>query len=384
MGKKSPQAPAAPDPVATAAAQTQQNKDTAYWNAVLNNVNQITPYGTLTYKQTGGGQQYDQAAYDKALAAYNAGGVGTQKKISSVLYSGKQLRGYRLDDGTIVDDTTNRFNVGDAYSIGGSRGAAPKLEDYKLEETPPEFTSTVALSPEQQALYNSQVQQQQQLMDLGGRQISRIQESANAPFSFAGVGNEVRAEDVLQAQRSAEEALMSRMNPQFARDEEALRTRLINQGIAQGSEAYNREMEQFGQAKNDARTQAILNAQRFGGTAQEQALQRRNQAIQEYTTQRNAPLNEYIGFTSGTQVQNPQFQSTGYQGAAPVDYAGLVQNKYNSDYQNYANKVAARNQNLSTIGQLGGAALSFGLGGGGINPLTGQSNPTTLFGYKLW
>lgn len=382
--KKSPQAPAAPDPVATAAAQTQQNKDTAYWNAVLNNVNQITPYGTLTYKQTGGGQQYDQAAYDKALAAYNAGGVGTQKKISDILYSGKSLRGYRLDDGTIVEDTTNRFNVGDAYSIGGSRGAAPKLEDYKLKETPPEFTSTVALSPEQQALYNSQVQQQQQLMDLGGRQISRIQESANAPFSFAGVGNEVRAEDVLQAQRSAEEALMSRMNPQFARDEEALRTRLINQGIAQGSEAYNREMAQFGQAKNDARTQAILNAQRFGGTAQEQALQRRNQAIQEYTTQRNAPLNEYIGFTSGTQVQNPQFQSTGYQGAAPVDYAGLVQNKYNSDYQNYANKVAARNQNLSTIGQLGGAALSFGLGGGGVNPLTGKTNPKTLFGYELW
>lgn len=383
MGKKSPQAPAAPDPVATAAAQTQQNKDTAYWNAVLNNVNQITPYGTLTYKQTGGGQQYDQAAYDKALAAYNAGGVGTQKKISSVLYSGKQLRGYRLDDGTIVDDTTNRFNVGDAYSIGGSRGAAPKLEDYKLEETPPEFTSTVALSPEQQALYNSQVQQQQQLMDLGGRQISRIQESANAPFSFAGVGNEVRAEDVLQAQRSAEEALMSRMNPQFARDEEALRTRLINQGIAQGSEAYNREMEQFGQAKNDARTQAILNAQRFGGTAQEQALQRRNQAIQEYTTQRNAPLNEYIGFTSGTQVQNPQFQSTGYQGAAPVDYAGLVNNKYAADMNAYNAKVASRNANMGALGSLAGTALSAGMGGGLFGFGGGSALPWQAAGNRI-
>ena len=189
MAKSSPKPPAAPDPVATAAAQTQQNKDTAYWNAVLNNVNQVTPYGNLTYKQTGGGQQYDQAAYDKALSAYNAGGTGTQKKVSDILYSGKDLRGYRLDDGSVMDDTANKFNVGDAYSIGGNRGAAPKLDDYKTKETPPEFTSTIALSPEQQALYQSQVGQQQQLMDLGGKQISRIQDSANTPFSYAGIGS---------------------------------------------------------------------------------------------------------------------------------------------------------------------------------------------------
>lgn len=51
MGKSAPKVKT-PDPIATANAQTQSNKDTALWNAALNNVNQITPYGNLTYTMT--------------------------------------------------------------------------------------------------------------------------------------------------------------------------------------------------------------------------------------------------------------------------------------------------------------------------------------------
>ena len=47
--------PKAPDPYATAAAQGQINKQTAIQQSELNNVNQITPYGSVTYKQTGTG-----------------------------------------------------------------------------------------------------------------------------------------------------------------------------------------------------------------------------------------------------------------------------------------------------------------------------------------
>lgn len=53
---KSPKMPAAPDPVATAAAQTQSNKDTANYTQGLNMVNQVTPYGNLTYSGTNNGQ----------------------------------------------------------------------------------------------------------------------------------------------------------------------------------------------------------------------------------------------------------------------------------------------------------------------------------------
>lgn len=50
MGKS---APKAPDPVATAAAQSGANRDTAISQGLINMTNQITPYGNLTYNQTG-------------------------------------------------------------------------------------------------------------------------------------------------------------------------------------------------------------------------------------------------------------------------------------------------------------------------------------------
>lgn len=62
----SPSAPQAPDPYATAAAQGAANIDAAEAEQVINNTNQITPYGSINYQQTGGhfvptlggGQQY--------------------------------------------------------------------------------------------------------------------------------------------------------------------------------------------------------------------------------------------------------------------------------------------------------------------------------------
>jgi hypothetical protein len=53
MGKSSPQAPAAPDPYATARAQTGSNVGTAIANSWLGNANEIGPLGTLNYDQSG-------------------------------------------------------------------------------------------------------------------------------------------------------------------------------------------------------------------------------------------------------------------------------------------------------------------------------------------
>lgn len=50
MGKG---APAAPNPVTTAQAQTASNRETAITQAGLNAVNQVTPYGNLNYSQIG-------------------------------------------------------------------------------------------------------------------------------------------------------------------------------------------------------------------------------------------------------------------------------------------------------------------------------------------
>lgn len=342
-----PKAPAAPDPAATAAAQTATNKDTAYWNAVLNNVNQVTPYGNLTYKQTGGGKQYNMDAYNAALNAYNA-------------------PGNQPIDGTTILPGHPQYTGGSSsgYTPPATRGPAPKLEDYLTGDAPPSFTSTINLSPEQQKIYDTQTAQQQRLLDIGGGQMERINQAVSTPFSYGGLPNAPTQEDINALSQKGQDAIMSRLDPEFAHDEEALRTRLINQGIGQGSDAYNREFNTFNQAKNDARNQAVLQGQNYGTAEQNQQLGLRNQAIQEYTTQRNAPLNEYIGLTSGTQVQNPQFQNTSYQGANPVDYAGLVQNQYNAQLGAYNSKMASNNATQGSLFGLGGSLLGATAGTG--------------------
>ncbi|MFA6984628.1 MAG: hypothetical protein WC213_00280 [Arenimonas sp.] len=51
--KDTPQAPAAPDPARTAAAQSQTNRETAVTQTGLNAIDQRTPYGNLSYSQNG-------------------------------------------------------------------------------------------------------------------------------------------------------------------------------------------------------------------------------------------------------------------------------------------------------------------------------------------
>jgi hypothetical protein len=54
-----PKAPEPPDPQVTAGAQTGQNVSTAIANQNLQNINQVTPYGNLTYDQSGTYQMTD-------------------------------------------------------------------------------------------------------------------------------------------------------------------------------------------------------------------------------------------------------------------------------------------------------------------------------------
>jgi len=240
----------------------------------------------------------------------------------------------------------------------------------------PQFTSSINLTPESQAILDSQMRSNLALSNLGEQQLGRITESASTPFSYAGLPAVFGEGDTLAAQQKAEDALYSRLDPQFARDEEALRSRLINQGIGQGSQAYNTEFDRFNQAKNDARQQAVLGGQQYASALLGDSLTRRNQGIQEYTTERNAPLNEYNAFTSGTQIQNPSFQSAGYNGAQAGDIQGATQNAYNAAMQQYNTKVASQNNMASGLLGLAGTAAGAFLGGP-----AGASIGGSLFSY---
>lgn len=284
MGKSAPKPPAAPDPAATAAAQTAGNKETAYWNAVMGNMNQTTPYGNISYTDSSNG------VYDPNQA--------------------------------------------------------------------PKFSSTITLSPEQQQLLNQSQQNDLAVQQLGTEQIGRIGEAVSNPYSYGGLPSAPTSMDINALSQQGQDALMSRLNPQFAQDEQALQSRLVNQGIGQGSEAYNTEMTRFNQAKNDARMQAVLGGQQYGGNEADQMMRLRNQAIQEYNAQRNAPLNEYTALTSGQQIQNPNFSAGNPGNAQAGNIQQATQDAYNNAMGIYNSKVGTQNNNTSTAGSFLGTAAS--------------------------
>ncbi len=150
-------------------------------------------------------------------------------------------------------------------------------------------------------------------------------------------------------------AQMGRINPQFAQAEEGLRQRLMGQGLAPGSEGWDREFRTFNQGRNDALLAADLNA---GNTV--------GQAIQQQTALRAMPLNEVSALLSGSQVQGPQAYQPGAANVAPTDVLGAYNQQYQGQLAQWQAQQQQQNAGMGGLfglaGTLGGAAIRrFGL-----------------------
>ena len=159
--------------------------------------------------------------------------------------------------------------------------------------------------------------------------------------------------------QTAQEAILSRLNPQLSQQEEALRTRLANQGITLGSDAYNREMMAHGQRANDLTMQAALQ-----GINLDQA--NRSAALQEQAYLQDRPLHLINALRTGNQVQAPQFQQFAQQATtAGPDLLNAANAQYGAAVD------AANARNAQTSGLLGGL-FGVGLGVAGL-PVAGGS-----------
>jgi hypothetical protein len=119
MGKSAPSAPAAPDPVATANAQSAANVDTAVAQALLNNTNQITPYGNLTFNQTGtqqvNGKDVPQFTSTTSLTPQAQQAVDSQQALTQQLYDLAQNK-----FGQVQSATSGDYNYDNLPQIPGS------------------------------------------------------------------------------------------------------------------------------------------------------------------------------------------------------------------------------------------------------------------------
>ena len=218
-------------------------------------------------------------------------------------------------DGSLTYDQTSTYTYTDP-STGQS---------YQV----PRFTATQRLSGAQQGIHDTNVGTQQNLATLAKDQSGRLNGLLSAPVDLNNASVEGRLSELGRA----------RLDPQFAQQREGLMTRLSNQGIKLGSEAYDRAMTQQTQGQNDAYNQLYLTG--------------RGQAVQEKLTERNQPINEISALLSGSQVSQPNFIHPNNYNIPTTDYAGIVNN-------NYAQQVSAYNSQNAANGAMWGGLLGAG------------------------
>ena len=329
MSSKAPAAPPPPDPVATAKAQSEYNLQAAQENAKLNRVNQYTPQGSSVWTAPRGSQGWDEQSYLTANPdVANSGLTGEQH--------------YER-----YGRTENRQGVAQGYQPAS------------------EWEQTVSLSPEQQKLYDQSIAGQTLYGDAALSQLRGVQDTLSRPFQFDGPALQSRPDftgigDPNQSRDAVQEALMARINPDLERERAALESRLANQGITMGSQAWNTGMQDYSRMANDARFGAVLNAgqeqtRMFGlGMGQAQlGNAARQQSLEQQLALRAQPLNEAAALLSGSQVQSPQFSGIPQVMVQAPDYAGGVG-------QNYSGSVSQANAASARQGANNGAMAGAG------------------------
>jgi len=306
MGKGG-SAPKAPDPQQTAQAQTSSNVDTAIAQSQLNAINQVTPYGNLTYTQTYPNQPSGGSSpVAGSPSGPMTGGIGVPINARQSFTN--------PNGGSSPQPSTSP-------QVGGSGSSA--------QSRIPQWTATQTLSPSQQAIFDQSQGAQLNLATVANEQSGRLGDLLNEPFSLDNDATESRLMELGR----------KRLDPLLEDRRTALNTSLTNRGIRPGSTQWNKAMDASMQGENDAYNQLLL-----GG---------RNQSIQEALLQRQTPLNEMIALSSGSQIQSPNFVGTPQTGVAGTDVAGITQNAYGNQMNAYNQQ---QQQNQSMMGGL------FGLG----------------------
>jgi hypothetical protein len=214
------------------------------------------------------------------------------------------------------------------------------------------WTQTMNLTPQAQATLDKQMALSDKFSDVAGIGFDKTR----AIFENPSIDESTLPQRAIDIGKTAQEALLSRIEPNLAREDEALRTRLANQGIGLGSTAYGREMNLQGQKGTDLRLQAALQ-----GVNLDQA--NRAAALNEAYTAQSRPLDLISALRTGAQVQNPQF--SGFAQQANTAGPDLL-NAANMQYTQQVNAVNA--ENAQTSGLVGGL---MGLGGAALLSPTG-------------
>lgn len=213
----------------------------------------------------------------------------------------------------------------------------------------PLWSATTTYSPAQQAIFDQQTKLNAGLMGTANTGLNY----ANDVLSHPGVDTSKLAQVGINPGQSYQDAMMSRLQPQIDRENQQSDAQLANQGIMQGSEAYNNAKRLLGQQHNDLLNNATVQGFNTGLSANQQGFQQ-----QAYNQMQ--PINVINALRTGSQVQSPTFQNVPQQQTTTgPNLLGAAQAQYQGDLNSYNAQMGAQNnmtQGLFGVaGQVAGA-----------------------------
>ena len=253
---------------------------------------------------------------------------------NSPFIQGAQANAYGNLQGAQQALSANRVNQNTAY--GGLNYQQTGTDQFGN----PTYTANQTLAPEFQGTFSNLAQ--------------NAQNASGQPLD-TGMASWDKASSLIN----------QRLQPQIQRENEASDAQLANQGIMQGSQAYNNAKTLLNQQHNDLSNQAQL-----------AGLQAQNQFFNQGVTASSLPLAQLNAFKQAT---TPTYVSPYQQAAvAGPDYLGAygLQNQ-----TNIANQNMAQNQSNAWLNGLGGVGQSLIAGGTGPNSALGGLSSLGSKGY---
>ena len=219
----------------------------------------------------------------------------------------------------------------------------------------PKYVATQTLTPNQQRIADLGEQGSIGYGEAGNALLNNVKGMLSTPVDMAQFGAAPTYDENFRLQQR--QNMVQRAQPDWDQQRTALETRLANQGIGIGSQAYNDEMQRYQRGYNDFLLGADLNAGNAAAGEYGRMQTARQNQINEAYLPRNQELNTLSALLSGSQVSSPQFVSTPQTQVAGVDTsAALGMNQQNAlMQQQLANSQS--NAMMGGLSGLGGAAL---------------------------
>lgn len=229
------------------------------------------------------------------------------------------------------------------------------------------WSQNVSLSPEEQRTYDLKKQMENGGLAFGSNLLGQVGSQFANQMDTSGL-TPINTNFGAERQRLTDTVYNQArgfLDPQFETGQRQLETKLANQGITQGSEAYTRAIADFERNKAGAYQQAmnsaILQGSNEANTLFGQNMGARQQGLNELEAQRARPMNELSALMNMSSVQAPQYGQAANVGVAPTDVIGA----HNMAYQGQMNAYNAQLQSqqsqssglMSMVGALGMGAM---------------------------